>query len=106
MLVSTTDHLPDGVSVITLFSVIGLTTTIKLTRGLSDIFRESPDSERAKALDNLAQSATGFTDANGNQANAIIGVRVSTTTASFEDGLYMFMTWYGTPAIVDDTSGQ
>lgn len=106
MLVSSTDHLPEGVSVLTLFSVIEVTSSIKLSRGFSDMFHASPDTEHARALDNLTHLATGYVDANGNKANAIIGVRASTATASFKDGTYMLITWYGTPAIVHDNSGQ
>jgi len=36
------------------------------------------------------------------EANAIIGVQVSTTSQAFGDGVFLFMTYIGNPAIVGE----
>ena len=107
MFISTVEELPDDLALRVLFNAIEVTNAIKICRStLGDAFRQSEDEERQKAMDRLARIASQHMTPDGDQANAVIGARLSTTTAELKDGMYMMMTWYGTPAFVYDRNPQ
>jgi|GEM_PF-1227754 len=107
MFISTTEKLPDDLVLRVVFDVIQVTSAIKVCRSaLGDTLRQSEDEERQKAMDRLARIASDHRTPDGDQANAVIGVRLSTTTVELKDGMYMMMTWYGTPAFVYDRNPQ
>ena len=83
----TTDSAPDGWKIERILTMIQLTTRIKVTdSGLRS-------EECQEALDMLADSAP-------DEANAVIGIRVTSSTLTIEDTVYLYLTYIGTPAII------
>jgi len=85
----TTESAPSGFSIEKVFGLIQFTTAMKLGRGGADA------EAMQAALDMLAEAAPA-------EANAVIGVRLSTAAVSSDDGMVVILTYIGTPAIISE----
>ena len=55
--------------------------------------------EYQEVIDSFVESAPP-------EANAILGVQISTSTQHFSNGTFMYITYIGTPAIIENRNGQ
>lgn len=93
-LLLTSDNLPQGMVVAEVFNMIQFTGTVEISdRGVVVGMFERKRTEYQDIIDHFAQSAPS-------EANAITGVQVSTTTQSFADVTYMYVTYIGTPVLL------
>lgn len=94
-LILTTDVLPDGVVVKEVFSMIQLTGTVEVSsKGLIRGLLEKNKNEYQEIIDSFVRSAP-------TEANAIIGVQISTSAQSFNNGTFLYVTYIGTPAVLE-----
>ena len=93
MLLLTTDHIPGGHEITFAYSMIETTLTIQISeKNLIKTLLERNRNEHQEALDLLAAQAP--TD-----ANAIVGIKVSTAAQAFGNGVFLYLTYIGTPVI-------
>jgi len=91
-----TDQMPSGMEVKQIFSMIQVTGTIEISKkGLLRGIFEKNKNEYQEVMDNLINNAP-------DEANAIIGVQVSTAAQAFGNGSFLYVTYIGTPAIIGD----
>ncbi|MDG6774620.1 hypothetical protein QCB45_09765 [Thiomicrorhabdus sp. ZW0627] len=92
----TTDQMPAGMEVKQLFSMIQATGTVELSKkGLIRGLIEQNRNEYQDVLDSFISYAP-------TKANAVIGVQISTSAQSFNNGTFLYVTYIGTPAIIGD----
>ena len=85
---------PPSMAVAEMYSMIQFTGTIELSdRGVVVGMFERKRTEYQDIIDNFAASAPS-------DANAIMGVQVSTATQSFDNVTYLYMTYIGTPVML------
>ena len=95
-----TDQVPQGMEVKRLFSAVQMTGVIQISqksllKGLLERGRNETE-EMMQQLRNLAPS----------EANAIIGIQVSTAAQHFNNGTFLYVTYLGTPAILGDVEDE
>ena len=92
----TTDRLPTGMEIKTLFPMIQTTGTIEVSKkGLLRGILERKKNESQEIIDQFRNYAP-------DEANAIIGVQVSTAAQGFSNGSFLYVTYIGTPAIIGE----
>ncbi|MDD2451026.1 MAG: hypothetical protein PHU67_03845 [Sulfurovum sp.] len=100
MLVTTTENLPEHLKIKSMFSMIEITHKIQISpKGLIKGFLERKRNEHQEAYDKLVESAPS-------EAHAIIGVKHCTTTHTFPEGTFLFITYIGTPVILEERNVQ
>ena len=100
MTVTTTETLPEQMRIKSIFSMIETTHRIQISqKGLIKGFFQRKRDEHREALDKLIESAPS-------EANAIIGVKHSTATHTFPEGTFLFITYIGTPVVIEETNVQ
>lgn len=91
-----TDQMPLGIEVKQIYSMIQVTGTVEISnKGLLRGIFEKNKNEYQEVMDRLINSAP-------DEANAIIGVQVSTAAQGFNNGSFLYITYIGTPAIIGD----
>lgn len=96
MLVLSTDVIPDIYEINDVHGFIEYTHRIEISnKGLIRNFTERNRNEHQEAYD-------GFVKSVGNEGNIIYGVKISTSTAQFKEGTYLYITYYGTLATVSE----
>jgi uncharacterized protein YbjQ (UPF0145 family) len=91
MLLLTTQTLPEGLIVKEAFSLVLINQAIEVSsKGFIRGLLEKKRNEYQEALDYLASQAP-------KEANAIIGIQVSTSTQQFSNGTFLYLTAVGTP---------
>ncbi|HEO98986.1 MAG TPA: heavy metal-binding domain-containing protein [Epsilonproteobacteria bacterium] len=96
MMVTTTETLPENLKIKSMFSMIEITYKIQISqKGLIKGFLERKRNEHQEALDKLIENAPS-------EANAIIGVKHSTATHVFPEGSFLFITYIGTPVVLEE----
>ena len=91
MLLLTTDHIPGGHEITLAYSMIETTYRIQISeKGIVKALLARGGNEHQDALDHLAKQAPAG-------ANAIVGIKVSTAAQAFGDGVFLYMTYIGTP---------
>ncbi|MFC4701188.1 hypothetical protein ACFO4O_13530 [Glaciecola siphonariae] len=94
-LILTGDKLPQGMAIAEAYNMIQFTGTIEISdRGIVVGLFERKRTDYQDIIDNF--SAQAPTD-----ANAIVGVQVSTSTQSFGDVTYLYITYIGTPVMLE-----
>lgn len=92
----TTDKLPDNKTIKEIFSIVQYTGAVEVSnKGIIRGYLEKNRNEYQEVMDAFINSAP-------TEANAIIGVQVSTTSQSFKNGTFLYLTYTGTPAIIGD----
>ncbi|MBY0241761.1 MAG: hypothetical protein K2X55_20855 [Burkholderiaceae bacterium] len=90
MLILTTDTHPQGLQPQATYSMVLVNKAIEISnKGIRGLF-EKQVNEYDEALSFLAQNCP-------DEANAIIGVKISTTAQQFSNGTFLYMTIVGTP---------
>jgi regulator of nucleoside diphosphate kinase len=93
-LLLSTDKLPEGMAVSEVFSMIQFTGTVEISeRGVVVGLFERKRAEYQDIVDAFSASAP-------NEANAILGVQMSSSTQAFGDVTYLYLTYIGTPAVL------
>jgi uncharacterized protein YbjQ (UPF0145 family) len=96
ILMLSTNQLPAGTEVKLIYSMIQLSSKIEISsKGLIRSLTEGSKNEYQEALEQFGRLAPA-------DANAIIGVQISTTTQQFTNGTFLFITYIGTPALLGD----
>lgn len=91
MLLLTTEVLPENCVIEEMFPMVYSRATIEVSsKGLIRGYMERNKNETSEQLDSLASLAPS-------DANAIIGIKVTTTTHQFGNIVYLFNTFIGTP---------
>lgn len=99
MLLLTTSVLPEGLVIEKAFSMILVSKTIEVSnKGIVRGFMERNRNEHNEAIAFFQSQAPS-------NANAIIGVQVSTSTQNFSNGMFLYMTIIGTPIIYREVEG-
>ena len=95
MMLLTTENLPvENIQIDEVFSMIQTTYSWKISKkGFIESIMDKKTNEYQTAIDNFMASAP-------RQANAIIGVKVSTCTLSANNGAFMYLTHIGTPVTI------
>ncbi|WP_419763792.1 MAG: hypothetical protein ACNI28_08295 [Arcobacter sp.] len=95
MLVVTTDSLPDDYKIKQMYPMIEVTSRTQISqKGIIQGIIDRNRNEHQEAYDELCKSAPFG-------ANAIIGVKVSTSTHQFKEGTFLYMTYIGTPVFFE-----
>jgi regulator of nucleoside diphosphate kinase len=93
MLLLTTESLPIGLEIKEMFSMVQITKPVEISsKGVIRGLLEAKKNEYQEALEMLAQVAPS-------NANAIVGIKVTTSTQSFSNGTFLYITYIGTPVI-------
>ena len=91
-----TDVLPVGMEVKQMFPLVQYTAQIEISKKtLIKSIADRNRNEYQEAIDALMACAP-------DDANAIIGIQVSTAAQGFNNGSYLYITYIGTPAIIGD----
>lgn len=100
MTITTTETLPEHLKIKSMFSMIEITHKIQISqKGWIKGFLERKRDEHQEALDKLIENAPA-------EANAIISVKHSTTTHTFPQGTFLFITYIGTPVVLEEKNVQ
>ena len=95
MMMFTTHVLPEGVRLLNLYHMVQITQPIEISsKGLVRSMMEKPSNGYQDAIDALAAAAP-------KEANAIIGIQVATSTQTFSNATFLYLTYIGTPALVE-----
>lgn len=95
MLVLSTDVIPDFYKVSDVHGFIEYTHRIEISnKGLIRGITERNRNEHQEAYDGFVRSAA-------NKGNVLYGVKISTSTAQFKEGTYLYITYYGTLATIE-----
>jgi uncharacterized protein YbjQ (UPF0145 family) len=93
MLLLTTSSLPEGFVIKEAFTMVLINKAIEVSnKGIIRSLLEKNQNEYQEALDFLASQAP-------KEANAIIGIQISTSTHQFSNGTFLYLTAVGTPVI-------
>ncbi|WP_114193329.1 hypothetical protein [Edaphovirga cremea] len=96
MLTLSTDVIPEIYRITNVHGFIEYTHRIEISnKGLIRNFTERNRNEHQEAYEAFVRSA-------GNQGNVIYGVKISTSTAQFKEGIYLYITYYGTLATIEE----
>lgn len=96
MLLLTVPSLPEGCTVTQAFSMILANKTIEISnKGLIRGALERNRNEYEEAIEFFKGLAPS-------EANAIIGVQISSSTQQFSNGTFLYLTMVGTPVIYAD----
>lgn len=91
-----TDQMPVGMEVKQIYSMIQVTGTVEISnKGLIRGLMERNKNEYQEIMDRFISYAP-------KEANAIIGVQISTAAQGFNNGSFLYITYIGTPAIIGD----
>ena len=91
-----TDQMPAGMEVKQIYSMVQVTGTVEISnKGIVRGFLERNNNEYQKVMDKLISYAPS-------EANAIIGVQISTAAQAFNNATYLYVTYIGTPATIGD----
>ena len=86
--------MPAGMKVKQIYPMIQFTDTVEISnKGLIRGLRERDKNEYQEIMDRFISYAP-------QEANAIIGVQISTAAQSFNNGSFLYVTYIGTPAII------
>ncbi|MDO6525424.1 hypothetical protein Q4519_06975 [Motilimonas sp. 1_MG-2023] len=91
----TTENLPENCVVKETFRMIQVTGTVEVSS--KNIIRgilERKKNEYQEVIDSFIACAPSET-------NAILGVQISTTAQQFSNGTFLYITYIGTPAIIE-----
>ena len=98
MYTSTIETLPNNRVIEDSYPMLEMGYMIRLTN--KTLFQKSKDGE----VSNRQEALNDFISQAPQEANAIIGIRVSVTTQSFKDANFMYIIYSGTPVrIVEST---
>ncbi|MFY8325435.1 hypothetical protein [Pseudoalteromonas sp. ZZD1] len=93
----TTENLPDGLIVKETFGMIQVTGTVEVSnKGIIRGMLQRNKNEYQEVIDSFVDSAPY-------EANAILGVQIATSSQQFSNGTFLYVTYIGTPAIVEQT---
>ena len=91
MLLLSTDHIPVSHEIETVYDMVEVTYRIQISsKGLIQGLLEKKRNEHEEAMQFLVKAAP-------KEANAIIGIKVSSATQAFNDGTFLYLTYIGTP---------
>nr|WP_298167028.1 hypothetical protein [uncultured Pseudomonas sp.] len=94
-LLLTTENLPEGIVVKEIFGMIQITGTVEVSnKGVIRGLLERKKNEYQEVVDAFIRSAPS-------EANAIIGVQISTSAQNFSNGTFLYVTYIGTPAVLE-----
>lgn len=94
-LLLTTDNLPEGITVKEIFGLIQVTGTVEVSnKGVIRGLLERKRNEYQEVIDAFIRSAPS-------EANAVIGVQISTTVQNYSNGTFLYVTYIGTPAVLE-----
>lgn len=94
MFVISTDNFPEGIKLVKIHGLIEYTHRIEITDNIfSADITEVNKNELYEAYKNFLNSAW--------DGNAIYGVKISTSTAVVNNGIYLYKTYYGTLATIE-----
>ncbi|HML83107.1 MAG TPA: hypothetical protein PKE37_15220 [Thiomonas arsenitoxydans] len=86
---------PEGFKCTRMFAMIQITRQIKISQiGLLEALTSS-------GKDPYQQSLDTFADLAPQEANAILGVQLSTATQHFTNGTFLYLTYIGTPVTME-----
>lgn len=89
-----TEQMPEGIKIKTLFPMILTVGKVQVSqKGLLKKILDKDKNEAQEIIDQLIDIAP-------TEANAIIGVKVSTSIAVYKEGTFLHITYIGTPAII------
>ncbi len=95
MLLLTIETLPADCRLLSLYPMIQITHQIEISaKDWVRSLTERPSDGYQEACDLLVASAP-------KEANAIIGIRVATSTQAFGNGTFLYLTYIGTPALIE-----
>lgn len=95
----TTDNLPKDLVVKELFGLTQVTGTVEVSaKGMLRGLMERDKNEYQEVIN-------AFTNSAPSEANAILGVQISTSSQQFNNGTFLYITYVGTPAIVEGNIG-
>jgi len=96
LLLSNGCPIPENMEIKTVYPMIQFTGQIEISeKGPLKKIMEKNRNEYEEIINSFITAAPF-------EANAIIGVQVSTTSQAFGDGVFLFMTYIGNPAIVGE----
>lgn len=96
LLISNGCPIPENMEIKTIYPMIQFTGQVEISeKGPLKTIMEKNRNEYQEIMDSFITAAPF-------EANAIIGVQVSTTSQSFSDGAFMYVTYIGNPAIVGE----
>ncbi len=91
MLLLSTEVLPSNCEIKQMYHLVQITRAIEISKkGLLRSIFEKNTNEYQEAVNQLADSAPS-------DANAIIGIKVTSSTQQFGDGTFLYLTYIGTP---------
>lgn len=91
MLLLSTETLPTNCEIKEMYSMVQITRSIEVSsKSLLRGLLEKDRNEYQEAIDQLAECAPS-------DANAIIGIKVTSSTQQFSNGTFMYLTYIGTP---------
>ena len=91
MLLLSTDHIPVDHEIEKVFDMIEITYRITISsKGLIRGLIEKNRNEHEEAIQFLVKAAP-------QEANAIIGIKVSSAAQHFQEGTFLYLTYIGTP---------
>lgn len=94
-IVLSTNVLPDDFELIEIHGFIEYTHRVEISdKGFMRNLTERNRNEHQEAYDN-------FIEASGTQGNVIFDVKISTAVAQFNNGTFLYKTYYGTVATVE-----
>lgn len=99
MLILSTDVLPEGYTVETLYGLVEITQPIELSQ--KSFLRRVTEQETNGHETALAELTKAALQASGGKANIIFGVKVSTAISTFSNGTFLYMTYIGTAARIE-----
>ncbi|QEQ96277.1 hypothetical protein [Neptunomonas concharum] len=92
----TTENLPEGLIVKEVFGMIQVTGTVEVSnKGVIRGLLERKRNEYQEVIDSFVNSAPS-------EANAILGVQISTSSQQFSNGTFLYITYIGTPATIEN----
>lgn len=93
----TTENLPEGCIVKETFGMIQVTGTVEVSnKGIIRGMLQRNKNEYQEVIDSFVDSAP-------DEANAILGVQIATSSQQFSNGTFLYVTYIGTPAIIEET---
>lgn len=93
----TTENLPEGCIVRETFGMIQVTGTVEVSnKGIIRGMLQRNKNEYQEVIDSFVESAP-------DEANAILGVQIATSSQQFSNGTFLYVTYIGTPAIIEET---
>ncbi len=92
----TTENLPENIIVKELFGMVQTTGIVEISKkGFIRGLIEGKKNEYQKVINAFVNNCP-------NEANAILGVQISTSSQQFNNGTFIYVTYIGTPAIIEE----